>query len=219
MKLFTFILLVLAGAVLLWNAGSPLWLAAFGALAWFLAGWVLRSGLWPPLGRFDLRLQSPEKTVQLGALADLGAILESEYEDPLQYLRGILLRTQRDEDKEVRDAASKLLARLDHASPPPEHPYEPVGPQIEEEGIGEVPIEKRVEWIRETFSGTVAVPHLLEVLRSDDPEVCRDAVDVLVEIGEPALPALEQALEDPDPDVHVDVERAIRLIRGEPPTE
>jgi hypothetical protein len=55
------------------------------------------------------------------------------------------------------------------------------------------------------------------VLREGEPGPCRRAIDDLVEIGEPALPALKAAATEGDPDLAVDAQRAIRLIRGDSP--
>ena len=57
---------------------------------------------------------------------------------------------------------------------------------------------------------------LIARLRSDDPAECRRAWQALVDLGTAAVPALEAVLADADPDVRVDVERALRAIRGEP---
>jgi hypothetical protein len=58
---------------------------------------------------------------------------------------------------------------------------------------------------------------LIRVLRGGQPGPCREAVARLVEMGEAALPALEAALREDDPDLRFDVRRAIRQIRGELP--
>ena len=61
------------------------------------------------------------------------------------------------------------------------------------------------------------VAELIEVLREGEPTPCRIAVEELVDIGAPALPALEAALEEGDPDLAIDARRAIERIRDRPP--
>jgi HEAT repeat protein len=219
MRLFGFVVLAVGGIVLLYLCASPFWMAAVAALGLLGAGWILGVGIWPPLGRFELQLRSPDRAVQLRALAKLETMLETEYEHPLGYLRAMLERAGQDEDAEVRAEAARLLKRLEVSEPLPEHPYEPVGgPQIVEAKPPLDP-ETMVAEILETHSGKAAIAPLIGVLHSDDPEACRRAVDALVEIGDPAIPALELAQQDANPDVRVDVERALHLIHGEPPLE
>ncbi len=55
---------------------------------------------------------------------------------------------------------------------------------------------------------------LMERIRSGNPASCREAVDLLVERGAEALPALRGALEDPDPDVRIDARKAIERIEA-----
>jgi|GEM_PF-4434932 len=58
------------------------------------------------------------------------------------------------------------------------------------------------------------VAELLEVLRGGESRACEQAVAELARHGPDALPELEQASRDPDPDFRVDVKKAIGLIRG-----
>jgi hypothetical protein len=57
------------------------------------------------------------------------------------------------------------------------------------------------------------VPALIDALHTGDALVCAGAVEELVRHGGAALPALEEALHDDDPDVRVDVAKAIAAIR------
>jgi hypothetical protein len=58
------------------------------------------------------------------------------------------------------------------------------------------------------------VAALIDVLRSGESRSCERAVDELVEHGEAAVPALEEALKDPDADVRVDAKKALDRIRS-----
>jgi hypothetical protein len=60
-----------------------------------------------------------------------------------------------------------------------------------------------------------SVPELIDALHTGDPGVCDAAIAELTRHGEAAVPALEQALGDEDPDVRIDARRALRAIRGE----
>ncbi len=62
--------------------------------------------------------------------------------------------------------------------------------------------------------GEVNLDALVKVLREGDPRQCTKAVQAFVEVGESAIPALEQLLEDEDPDVRIDAAKAIELIRA-----
>jgi len=70
--------------------------------------------------------------------------------------------------------------------------------------------------------GPEAVPVLTELLRSRDPVVRRAAAQTLGTIGEPAaaaIPALAAVLTDPDPDVRVTAEGALRCIWAAAPAD
>jgi hypothetical protein len=58
------------------------------------------------------------------------------------------------------------------------------------------------------------VTELVDVLHTGDAIVCAEAVEELVRHGPAAVPALERALDDPDPDVRVDVSKALAAIRA-----
>jgi hypothetical protein len=59
------------------------------------------------------------------------------------------------------------------------------------------------------------VEALIDALRSGDPDVCHRAVEELVRHGTDAVPALEAAIAEGDPDLKVDAARALAIIRGE----
>lgn len=61
--------------------------------------------------------------------------------------------------------------------------------------------------------GDVNLDALVKVLREGDPRQCTKAIQAFVEVGAPAIPALEQLLEDEDPDVRIDAAKAIERIR------
>jgi len=52
----------------------------------------------------------------------------------------------------------------------------------------------------------------IAVLRGGDPDACEEAVDALSDMGPPILPRLKALLDDDNPDLVVDVKKAIKLI-------
>ncbi len=58
---------------------------------------------------------------------------------------------------------------------------------------------------------------LIAVLHEGDPIQCEEAIEQLAEIGEEALPLLQEALEGDNPDVRIDAAKAIALIKSNPP--
>ena len=57
------------------------------------------------------------------------------------------------------------------------------------------------------------IERLVGVLMAGEPTPCRQAIDRLVEIGAPAVPALEQVASGDDVDARIDAERALNFIR------
>lgn len=101
---------------------------------------------------------------------------------------------------------------------------EPPGSQAEEGPVlPRIPVESK-EWMEGEeleFEGAAPsrplppVEALLDVLRAGEPNACHRAVEDLVRHGADALPALEAAIRDGDPDLRVDAARALALIRAE----
>ena len=73
-----------------------------------------------------------------------------------------------------------------------------IGGQAEWE-IVDAPVEK-------TFDDWVAV------LRGGEPAACEEAVEAISEMGADVLPQLQALLSDSNPDLVVDVKKAIKLI-------
>jgi hypothetical protein len=104
--------------------------------------------------------------------------------------------------------------------PPGEAPPEDEPPRITREEVDEAvaqgwQAEDDPGWETEGAVGRRLrpVPLLIEVLRGGESRACERAIDELVEHGAAAVPALEQALEDPDADVRVDSRKALERIR------
>jgi HEAT repeat protein len=110
---------------------------------------------------------------------------------------------------------------------PPDAFEAPASPGMEEEDIGQLQDVREVESSLEEQSveapeeGDLVprppppdVDTLIQRMRSGSPSVCREAIDGLCAHGEAAIPALERALSDPDPDVRIDAQKAIDRIRA-----
>jgi hypothetical protein len=101
------------------------------------------------------------------------------------------------------------------AAPAPDEPAtEPVDERTIEEEMEKEAVEAPEEGELVPAPPPPDVDTLIRRIRSGDPAACRSAIDALCAYGEAALPALERALADPDPDVRIDVQKAIERIRA-----
>ncbi len=92
-------------------------------------------------------------------------------------------------------------------------PLMPAPEQVEPELSWDSPSADREYEGEEPEQPLAPVAELLEVLRGGESRACEQAVADLVRHGPGILPELEEASRDPDPDVRVDVKKAIDLLR------
>jgi HEAT repeat protein len=121
-----------------------------------------------------------------------------------------LVTAQRDTDETVRTSARDALTRLGKSAVPALiESFTDAGDEVR---AGSVESLGRI--------GAVAVPDLATATRAVDDRVRRGAVAALARSGpaaEPAIPALVQALTDPDKEVRCGAARALGAIRSEKP--
>ena len=111
---------------------------------------------------------------------------------------------------------------------PPDAFESPAAPAPDEEDVGQL-VDVREEVEATLDEQAVAAPEegdlvakppppdvetLMKRMRSGNPSVCREAIDALCAHGEAAVPALERALSDDDPDVRIDARKALDRIRA-----
>jgi hypothetical protein len=92
-------------------------------------------------------------------------------------------------------------------------PLMPAPEQVEPEPSWDSPSADREYEGEEPEQALRPVAELLAVLRGGESRACERAVADLVRHGPGILPELEEASQDPDPDVRVDVKKAIDLLR------
>ncbi len=116
------------------------------------------------------------------------------------------------------DAAPAEAGAAEEPEPPPSGlasaPLTPVVEPVEPELSWDTPSPDREYEGEGPGQALTPVSELLEILRGGESRACEEAVAELVRHGPGILPELEQALSDPDPDVRVDVRKAIDLLRG-----
>jgi hypothetical protein len=106
--------------------------------------------------------------------------------------------------------------------PTPEIKDEPAAVPEEQEPVLPAIPRGSTEWMEgEDLEGRDApvdeelrpVAELIEDLRTGEPSLCDVAIRELTRHGQAAVPALERALDDEDPDLRVDAARALAAIR------
>ncbi|NYZ78409.1 HEAT repeat domain-containing protein [Candidatus Micrarchaeota archaeon] len=68
--------------------------------------------------------------------------------------------------------------------------------QVQNLKYGEGRVRRKAAWALSEIAHGSAIPHLIQALKDENPEVSGNAGIALSEIGEPAIPALKQALKN-----------------------
>jgi len=181
-------------------------------------GAVLAALLRPNVPRAAADVACESETDRARGMQALAYLIEEEHGPGLREAVALLRQARGSQHEDVRKRARELHDRLppawrtgDEAAADPSPSW-----RDEEQGVlpsALAPADPRVEDALPTPEPD-GVEAWIDVLREGQPERCREARARLAEIGDAAIPALEAAAAEGDPDLTIDARETLRRIRG-----